>query len=203
MKNFRKNFLKNIIYFVLFSSFFLFNFLLIYQIHQKKQQSLRTNKFLAEIEKTNLESQFYNSTAPLILGEYTSQLYTDDSRSANLKSFFRKHNSPLYEEAEYIVEISDKYKFDYRLLPAIAMQESNLCKFIPDDSYNCWGWGIYGDKVTKFESYKEAIETVAQGLKKEYIDKGYVTASSIMEKYTPSSAGSWAHGVNTFLKLLQ
>ncbi len=126
-----------------------------------------------------------------------------DGRVANLKAFFRKYNSPLYDYAEKIVEVSDKYGFDYRLLPAIAMQESNLCRYIPKDSHNCWGWGIYGDLVTKFKSYDEAIETVARGLKKEYIDKGLVTASAIMKKYTPPSTGSWAYGVNTFLKALE
>jgi hypothetical protein len=126
-----------------------------------------------------------------------------DSRVANLKAFFRKYNSPLYDYAEKIVEVSDRYHFDYRLLPAIAMQESNLCRFIPHNSYNCWGWGIYGDKVTRFSSYEEAIEVVAEGIKKNYLDKGLVTASQIMKKYTPSSQGSWAHGVNVFLRLLE
>ena len=44
--------------------------------------------------------------------------------------------------------------FDYRLLPAIAMQESTLCRSIPVDSHNCWGWGIYGDKVMLIPQFK-------------------------------------------------
>lgn len=126
-----------------------------------------------------------------------------DARVANLKHFFRKYNSPLYDEAEKIVAVSDRYEFDYRLLPAIAMQESTLCKSIPKNSHNCWGWGIYGTTVTRFASYEEAIETVARGLRKHYIDKGLTTTSAIMSKYTPSSNGSWAQGVNTFLKILE
>jgi hypothetical protein len=145
---------------------------------------------------------FLNSANKKVLG-IESNVYFSDGRVANLKSFFRKYNSPLYDYADLIVKVSDKYKFDYRLLPAIAMQESNLCRYIPEDSHNCWGWGIYGDKITKFSSYEEAIETVARGIKEQYIDKGYITASKIMEKYTPSSNGSWAHGVNTFLRLLE
>ncbi len=132
-----------------------------------------------------------------------SEISVKDGRIANLKAFFRKYNSPLYNYAEKIVEVSDKYQFDYRLIPAIAMQESNLCKYIPENSHNCWGWGIYGNQVLKFSSYDEAIETVAKGLKTHYIDKGLITASAIMKKYTPSSQGSWAHGVNTFLKILE
>lgn len=126
-----------------------------------------------------------------------------DVRVANLKRFFRKYNSPLFDQSEFIVTTSDKYNFDYRLLPAIAMQESGLCRVIPHYSHNCWGWGIYGNTVTRFSSYEEAIETVSRGLRKHYLDKGLVTASQIMEKYTPSSNGSWAYGVNTFLKALE
>lgn len=134
---------------------------------------------------------------------YKAEIKSGDARSANLKVFFRKHNSPLYNYADKIVTVSDKYQFDYRLLPAIAMQESNLCRVIPDNSYNCWGWGIYGTTVTKFDSYDDAIETVGKGIKKNYIDQGLVTASAIMKKYTPPSQGSWAYGVNTFLKALE
>jgi len=57
--------------------------------------------------------------------------------------------------------------------------------------------------VTRFDSYDDAIETVAKGIKENYINEGLVTASAIMEKYTPSSKGSWQHGVNTFMKALE
>lgn len=190
--------------FILFFVVYLGNFAITYTLLKKHRSYLLAEKILTEIDKnSSVDSQFFKSTGPLVLGEYTSIVQLGDSRSSNLRNFFRKHNSPLYDQAELIVKVSDQYKFDYRLLPAIAMQESNLCRHIPDDSYNCWGWGIYGDKVLKFDSYEEAIETVAAGLKKEYIDKGLVTATAIMDKYTPSSQGSWAHGVNTFLQILE
>ena len=122
----------------------------------------------------------------------------------NLKVFFRKHGSPLYDFADVIVRTSDNYGFDYRLLPAIAMQESTLCRAIPENSHNCWGWGIYGNIVTRFDSYEEAIEIVAKGIKTHYLDKGLTTASTIMAKYTPSSPeGAWAKSVNQFLRALE
>lgn len=127
---------------------------------------------------------------------------TNDIRVANLKFFFRKYNSVLYDHADTFVRRADENKFDYRLLPAIAMQESNLCKYIYEGSHNCWGWGIYGNKVTRFDSYDEAIDTISRGIKKYYIDKGLVTPEDIMRKYTPPSDGSWAYGVSTFLKII-
>lgn len=128
---------------------------------------------------------------------------TNDIRVANLKFFFRKYNSILYDHAETFVKRADENQFDYRLLPAIAMQESNLCKYIYENSHNCWGWGIYGNKVTRFDSYDEAVDTISRGIKKYYIDKGLTTPEEIMKKYTPPSDGSWAYGVNTFLKIIE
>jgi hypothetical protein len=104
----------------------------------------------------------------------------------------------------YMVQKSDEYGLDYRLIPAIAQQESNLCKIIPPETYNCWGWGIHSRGTLGFNSYEEAIETVMQGLKKEYIDKGYTTPDTIWTKYTPGSPdGAWAKGVNQFMSAME
>ena len=98
-----------------------------------------------------------------------------------------------------IVEISDRYDIDFRLLPAIAMQESNLCKRIPPGSYNCLGFGIHERGTLGFESYEANFERAARELKAYYIDQGRVTPELIMKKYTPSSDGSWARSVNQWM----
>jgi len=187
----------------LFSVLLVLNIFLTKKISQIANKDTQIKKILNEISFYNPEKQFTFINAPPVLGSFHSQAILSDNRVANLKNFFRKYNSVLFDYAELIVYVSDKYRFDYRLLPAIAMQESNLCRNIPADSHNCWGWGIYGDQVTKFSSYEEAIETVAKGLKEHYLDKGLITASMIMQKYTPSSNGSWQKGVNTFLRMLE
>jgi len=122
-----------------------------------------------------------------------------DARNEIIKQYLSRYNSPLEPYANLLVTTADKYKIDFRLLTAIAQQESNLCKIIPPDSHNCWGWGIHSKGTLGFSSYEEAIDTVSKGLKEEYIDKGYTTPDQIMSKYTPLSNGSWASGVNTFL----
>ncbi len=195
---------KGVKYGIIFICLFSINLLIVNKFYSNSQKQAHVQKILDEIaEATNPQNQFQYSGNPYVLGVYQTNVSFGDSRVANLKSFFRKYNSPLYDYADLIVQVSDQNGFDYRLLPAIAMQESNVCRFIPDDSHNCWGWGIYGSTVTKFDSYDNAIKAVAAGIKKDYIDKGLVTASAIMEKYTPSSNGSWAHGVNTFLRALE
>jgi hypothetical protein len=192
--------------FLIFSIFCLLiivNLLIALKINLLYNKEKNIEKILAEISPLNNNQQFKTSSGPAVLGSYQTNVELSDNRIANLKNFFRKYNSPLFDYAQHIVVVSDKYHFDYRLLPAIAMQESNLCRIIPEDSHNCWGWGIYGSTVTKFDSYDEAIEVVAKGLKDNYLDHGLITATAIMEKYTPSSQGSWAKGVNTFLRMLE
>lgn len=162
-------------------------------------------KILLEIE-TSKTSPYKNISlyqGTEVLGVVADTPTLGDSRADNLRAFFRKYHSSLYDSADFIVKISDIYHFDYRLLPAIAMQESTLCKYIPENSHNCWGYGIYGSTVTRFSSYEEAIETVAKGLKKNYLDKGYTTPELIMSKYTPRSSGSWARSINLFITSLE
>lgn len=133
---------------------------------------------------------------PTILGEATMA----DARVELVRQYLERYNSPLIDHSEFIVEMADKYGIDFKLIPAIAQQESNLCKVIPPNTFNCWGWGIHDKGTLGFESYEVAIETVTAGLKKEYIDKGYNTPEKIMSKYTPLSNGSWALGVNQFIQ---
>ncbi len=135
-----------------------------------------------------------------VLGD---SIISKDARIEMLKQFFQKYKSPLTPFAQNVVESADKYGLDFRLIPAIAMQESNLCHKIIIDSHNCWGFGIYGKKVTRFENYPEAIETVTKTLAKNYIAGGLNTPKEIMTKYTPSNNGDWADSVSYFMNLLQ
>ena len=131
------------------------------------------------------------------------QISSKDNRVESLRAFLNRYKSPLEPFSTKIVESSEKYNLDFRLLPAIAMQESNLCKKAPQNTYNCWGFGIYGKKVTSFSGYEEAIETVSKTLAKDYNGIGLITPEQIMTKYTPSNNGDWALSVNYFMNQLQ
>lgn len=123
-----------------------------------------------------------------------------DARPELIRNYLTRYNSPLVRLSNYLVEKSDQYGLDYRLIPAIAQQESNLCKIIPPETYNCWGWGIHSKGTLGFDSYEEAIDTVMKGIKSEYVDKGLTTPDTIWKKYTPGSPdGAWAKGVNSFM----
>lgn len=130
------------------------------------------------------------------------QIKSKDARIEVLTNFLRKYDSDLSPYAQKIIDTADRYDLDFRLVPAIAMQESNLCKKVIKESYNCWGYGIYGTKVKKFKDYPSAIEAVSKTLASDYKDQGLVTPDEIMKKYTPGSNGSWAKSVNHFMNYL-
>ena len=131
------------------------------------------------------------------------KLTSEDGRIENLDDFFRSYDSPLEGHAATIVEQADKYNIDYRLLPAIAMQESTLCKKIIKGSHNCWGFGIYGSKVTKFDSYDEAIKQITKTMALKYVHNGYADIKDIVRKYTPSDTGRWETVVSMIMNRLQ
>jgi len=139
---------------------------------------------------------------PPASGSLKITLTAEDARVAVVKDFFKKYKSDLLPYAQNVVDTADKYNLDYRLVPAIAMQESNLCSKAPKGSYNCWGFAIYGKKVLKFDNYAQAIDTVTKTLAIQYKQQGLETPEQIMTKYTPGSNGSWAKSVNFFMNQL-
>lgn len=143
------------------------------------------------------------ASVPSSYPSITGNILAGDARGEIIKLYLEKYQSPLVPYAHLIVNTADKYKVDFRLLTAISQQESNLCKNYPEGTYNCYGWGIHSRGTLGFSSFEEGIETVTKGLKTEYIDKGYTNPEEIMAKYTPSSNGSWAEGVNKFISEMQ
>lgn len=173
---------------------------------------------LFSLEKSDLLEKRFNTTnlvispksgisiyasLPSNIPSISSSIESADARPHIVGQYLERYNSPLVPYAEYIVQTADKYSIDFRLVTAIAQQESNLCKIIPADSYNCWGWGIHSKGTLGFTSFDEGIDTVSKGLREEYINKGYSTVEEIMSKYTPLSNGSWARGVTAFMEDMQ
>jgi len=121
-----------------------------------------------------------------------------DSRGLILKEFLEKYNSPLVPFADDFVEIADKYELDWRLVAAISGVESTFGKNIPANSYNAWGWGIYGNNVIRFSSWSEGIEIVSKGLRENYFDKGATSIYQVGRIYAESKA--WPYRVDYFME---
>lgn len=163
-------------------------------------------KILGATEDQTLSETVLNPDEPYVFAALPTfdqpiktSVKTADARAEIVRQYLHKYGSPLEPYSDLIVILSDQYRFDYRWMVAIAQQESNLCKRIPPNSYNCWGWGIYGDKITRFDNYKDALRRIAPQFTKIFL-KGDHTRDpmEVMKTYTPPSDGSWAHGVSTF-----
>jgi len=140
---------------------------------------------------------------PEILGQVAGSFTSADSRPVLIKNYLAKYQSPLLPYSDLIFQLAEKYEIDFRLPLAIAQCESNVCKKIPPDSYNCWG---FENGATRFSSWEHALERVFKTLKEGYIDKGLLTPQQIMPKYAPpavENGGSWARCVDQYLKEME
>lgn len=124
-----------------------------------------------------------------------------DSRVRVLREFLEKFNSPLTPYAGTFVKIADKYNLDWKLVAAISGVESTFGKEIPYESFNGWGWGIYGDNMIRFSSWEQGIETVSEGLRTNYLNKwGARDVYEIGRIYAASP--TWAQRVEYFMNLI-
>src|SRR4030042_1973257 len=148
------------------------------------------NLFIAGSSRNLYEETSKNTSKVL------STIDAKDSRAALIDKFLAKHRSPMIGLGNTFVEAADKHGLDWRLLPAIAFQESNLGKKAPAGTYNPFGWAIYPGSKIGFSSWDEAINLVAASFKKNYSDKGLTEPETIVSKYTAAeSSPRWVFAV--------
>ena len=110
-----------------------------------------------------------------------------EAKANAINSYFREHSMPLEGMGLKMVQEAEKNGLDWRLIAAIATQESTGGKFACKTvKFNPFGWGSC--KIG-FDSYEEAIETVARNLggnepKTAHHYSGKNT-KEILEKYNP------------------
>lgn len=122
-----------------------------------------------------------------------------------LDAYLKGKGSPLAGYGKTFVQVGRKYRIDPRLLVAIAGAESEFGKHESGQA-NSWGWGPGID----FPSYEAAIETVAKGLRENYLNQGLKTIPQIGSKYAPSGAANdptnlnshWSRNVSKFFREL-
>lgn len=171
-----------------------------YSASQKKIQASETTT--TEIESVAVNPISYSFTSDT-LPQIKQTIFASDSRTALVDNFLKKYGSPMKGLGQNFIDAADKYKLPFALLPAIGSCEGNLGKVVPEDSHNTWGYGVYGGKIKKFDSWEEAIDRVAKGLRDDYFNRGLDTTDKIMKKYTPNSPGSWADCVDQYIAELR
>ena len=126
-----------------------------------------------------------------------------DARSEIVRQIMKKYKSPLAEVAEEIVKEADKWKIDHRLIPALALKESGGCRLIPENSNNCWGYGIYKGKTTRFETYAQGVAVVTKALATRFKVDGKVTPETIMPLYTAGTDTTWASDILMYMDKME
>lgn len=159
---------------------------------------------LVRQEITDFKNQpFAFSALPKVAFEIKTALAKEDARPMLIDRYLAHYNSPMAGMGDYIVKVSDSFDLNPYLVVAIAQQESNLGKLMPENCHNAWGWGIHSAGTLCFDTWTEGINTFVSGLATKYLAYGLHTPEEIMTKYVPHSpGGAWAKGVNQFLSQL-
>lgn len=119
-----------------------------------------------------------------------------DKQAVILQKYLARFDSPLQYHAQDFIDAANTYNLDWKMLPAIAGVESTFGKFIPG-GYNAWGWGVYGTQAIYFDSWRDAIFTISQGLRENYLNKGYTEPYAMNRIYAASP--HWGAGVSYFM----
>ena len=157
------------------------------------------------IEHTTTEQNFAHTVyaaKPLVLGTSTSAIEYDDSRKYAIQKVFERYNCPLLGYESTFVQEADKNNIPYWLVASIAFQESSCGKNVPyvngQNSYNAYGWGVWGDNVKKFDTWEHGIAILSKYMNERFYSQSITELCDIMKVYTPPSKGSWCAGVGFF-----
>lgn len=125
-----------------------------------------------------------------------------DKRTAILRSYLEKYNSPLVPYAHNFIEEADRNNIDWKLVPAITGVESYFGQMIPPYSYNGWGFGVYGPNVRRFSSWIEGITVVSKALRTDYMNNwGATNVYEIGSFYAADPA--WGNKVSHFIAQIE
>lgn len=158
--------------------------------------------------KTTDPSHQYSMYAskPLVLGTMEAVTESEDSRAAKIDKVFAEYNCPLTGMGTTFVREADKNGIPYWVVPAISFQESSCGKLTPEpdgeESYNAWGWAVYGTNVKMFDDWEHGIKVVSQYMNERFFSQGVTDLCEIMRTYTPPSEGSWCKGVDYFKDII-
>ncbi len=148
------------------------------------------------------------SSRPLTSLSVSSNLFGGDPKVASLEKVFERYNCPLKGYGKVFVREAEKNDIPYWIVASIAFQESGCGKVTPktetgEESYNAWGWGVWGKHVKTFNGWEDGIATVSKYLADNFFSRGITDPCDIMRVYTPPSDGSWCRGVKYFGNIIQ
>ena len=181
-----------------FSLIFIFGILFAAPIFNDSGLTFLVSASSKNIYETPEGSNPAGAKAPGIL----ATIKGEDSRIVLVDRFLAKYHSPMVGLGKEFIAAADSNGLDWRLLPAIAFQESNLGKKIPRGSYNPFGWAIYEGKNSGayFNSWTEAINIVALRISQNYSTVETINPETIVFRYTSRQNPSWVFAVRAAME---
>lgn len=114
--------------------------------------------------------------------------------AADLDAYLAGKGSPMAGQGSAFLASGGRWQVDPRLLVAIAGAESNFGS-ITCAPFNAWGWGCPNGPY-EFTTWADGIDTVAEGLRTNYLAEGRVSVAQINLKYAPIGAANDPTGLN-------
>jgi len=160
-----------------------------------------------EIKLKTKDTYSIYSSKPLQMKEADFNVNAQDSRAQKINAVFKIYNCPLEGLGETFVYEADRNNIPWWLTASVAFKESSCGKNTPTidggESYNAWGWGVYGDQTHSFDNWVRGIETVSEYFSERFYSQGITDLCDIMKIYTPPSSGSWCEEVTHFGEIFQ
>jgi murein DD-endopeptidase MepM/ murein hydrolase activator NlpD len=126
-----------------------------------------------------------------------------DDLDRSIDEYLNGRGSPMTGLGASFVQAGRRHGVDPRLLVGIGVIESGAGKY-EKHPRNFANWGVH--RGVTYDSYEEAIDDLARGLRKGYISKGLKTPRQIVSRYAPSSdgndEGNWAEIVGSVVQQL-
>ena len=112
-----------------------------------------------------------------------------------IDAYLASKGSPMVGQGAAFMASGARWRLDPRLLVAIAGAESSFGQ-VTCGPNNAWGWACPNDPAD-FQTWAHGIDTVAEGLRRYYLDEGRTSVSLIQQKYCPVGAANDPTGLNS------
>lgn len=132
--------------------------------------------------------------ACLVLPASSSAATGAPPSAAAIDAYLASKGSPMAGQGAAFVASGGRWQLDPRLLVAIAGAESSFGQ-ITCAPFNAWGWGCPNGPY-RFTSWADGIDTVAKGLRTNYLAEGRTSVAAINLKYAPIGAANDPTGLN-------
>ena len=101
-----------------------------------------------------------------------------------LDAYLAQRGSPLAGLGAALLNVGWRYNIDPRLLVAIAGADTGFGRVLCTD-FNAWNWFWWEWCNSPFESWEQAMDEVARGLRLYYLDAGLTDVDAIANRYGP------------------